>query len=72
MLKCFKGDKHIGKLKEIHRIEVNSPLGEDIVVRWCPNCGAVVIDFEVDERVSPGGVMKMRFPDFKHHPVKEA
>lgn len=65
MLKCFEGGKHMGKLEEIHRDGRNSPLGEYEVVRWCPNCGAVVIDVEVDGRVYPGRVSGMRFPKFK-------
>ncbi len=38
--------------------------GASEVVRWCPDCGAIVIDIDVDGRVAhrPGGVMKMRFP----------
>ena len=33
---------------------------EEIVVRWCPECGAVVIDLDTDGRVNPGARMKMR------------
>ncbi len=32
------------------------------IVRWCEYCGAIVIDGEMDGRVKPGGIMKMRFP----------
>jgi len=32
------------------------------VIRWCQSCGAIVIDRESDGRLSPGYVMKMRFP----------
>ena len=32
------------------------------VVRWCCDCGAIVVDVEIDGRVRPGGKMKMRFP----------
>ena len=34
----------------------------DEVVRWCKECGAVVVDIEVDGRVQPGRVMPMKFP----------
>ena len=34
----------------------------DEVARWCKECGAVVVDVDVDGRTNPGGVMKMRFP----------
>lgn len=42
--------------------------GIQSVVRWCPDCGAVVVDEELDGRVYAGSVMKMRFP--KETPVK--
>ena len=32
------------------------------VVRWCEDCGAVVVDGDYDGRTRPGAVMKMRFP----------
>lgn len=35
---------------------------EGEVVRWCRNCGAVVIDMEYDGRVAAGAIMKMRVP----------
>ena len=31
------------------------------VVRWCSQCGAVVIDVEVDNRLM-GAVVEMKFP----------
>ena len=34
----------------------------DFVVRWCPDCGAVVIDAEIDGRTLAGHFSKMRFP----------
>lgn len=40
------------------------------VVRWCEDCGAIVVDGEMDGRTSPGAVRKMLFPkEFKggHH-----
>lgn len=33
-------------------------------VRWCQDCGAVVVDTDVDGRVSPGDVWPMTFPTF--------
>ncbi len=38
--------------------------GEREVVRWCPDCGGIVVDVDVDGRAAhlPGGIMKMRFP----------
>jgi hypothetical protein len=31
-------------------------------VRWCPKCGAVVVDEDTDGRISPGSIRKMQFP----------
>lgn len=33
------------------------------VVKWCTECGAVVVDTEYDGRVVPGDVMEMRIPE---------
>jgi valyl-tRNA synthetase len=32
------------------------------VIKWCPDCGAIVIDSETDGRVNAGNVVPMRFP----------
>lgn len=32
------------------------------VVRWCINCGSVVVDIDFDNRTNPGQIMKMRIP----------
>lgn len=32
------------------------------VARWCPICGAIVVDTDYDGRVHPGGQMKMKLP----------
>lgn len=34
----------------------------DKVVRWCPSCGAVVVDEDYDGRVRPGAYIPMLFP----------
>ena len=47
-------------LIEIYR-DPNSYNG-DAVVRWCPLCGAIVIDVDFDGRTAPGRIMTMRFP----------
>lgn len=31
------------------------------VVRWCRNCGGIVVDVDVDGRTQPGGAMSMQF-----------
>lgn len=32
------------------------------IVRWCENCGAVVVDVYSDGRTYPGELMTMKFP----------
>ncbi len=32
------------------------------VVRWCSECGAIVVDEDYDGRTKPGAIMKMRLP----------
>jgi len=51
--------EHNHELDEIYRVEI------DAVVRWCPICGAVVVDEDCDNRIAPGAIMKMRFPQSK-------
>lgn len=34
---------------------------EEVVVRWCRRCGAVVIDIDSDGRTKPGAIMPMQF-----------
>ncbi len=58
MLKsCFKGSH---KLIKIH--EAGCDL-ETMVIRWCSICGSIVIDTDVDGRIYPGNVMKMKNPE---------
>ncbi len=54
--KCKEG-KH--PLTEISR---TSDGFTDRVIRWCPTCGAIVIDMESDGRVYPGRYEKMHLP----------
>jgi hypothetical protein len=35
------------------------------VTRWCPNCGAVVVDAEIDGQIYAGRIARMRFPAAK-------
>lgn len=32
------------------------------VVRWCRECGGIVIDVDYDDRTNSGQVMRMKFP----------
>ena len=48
-----------------HDLENIFEVGNDMstnVVRWCRNCGAIVIDVDYDGRTNPGQVMKMKYP----------
>ena len=50
-------------------IDIHSHGYEDegiTVVRWCTECGAVVVDIDQDGRTFAGNVMKMRFPKSVH------
>lgn len=53
--------QHTHPLEEIFT-DHRSGGGIETVVRWCPTCGAIVIDIDVDGRTAPGRVMPMRFP----------
>lgn len=35
---------------------------EEVVVRWCPDCGAVVVDKDIDGRTMPGKVRALQAP----------
>lgn len=54
--KCKEG---LHPLKEIMR---KHDCVADTVVRWCPDCGAIVVDADCDGRVYAGHHMKMVLP----------
>ena len=56
---CKSGNHN---LEVIYSIDSGDMFGKT-VVRWCGDCGAVVVDKEFDGRVSPGAVMMMKFPN---------
>ena len=56
---CEKCKEGLHPLKEIRRYTGGVA---DSVIRWCPDCGAIVIDAECDGRVYPGHYMKMKLP----------
>lgn len=33
------------------------------IIRWCPKCGSIVMDREVDGRLNPGYYMGMKEPE---------
>ena len=43
-------------------ISSTTSLCGDKVVRWCDQCGAIVIDEDCDTRTRPGAFMSMRLP----------
>lgn len=47
-------------LIEVHRS--TDVTGISSVVRWCKDCGAVVVDGEFDGRIRPGDILPMTFP----------
>jgi len=60
-MNCFDDkNRHIGKLYSLFRVSTDPDL--DAVVRWCPKCGAVVVDREHDNKIF-GSYVKMKFPE---------
>lgn len=49
-----------------HKFEIISAnnIGFDQVevVRWCSNCGGVVVDLDIDKQTNPGYYMKFKLP----------
>lgn len=54
---CEKGNHSL-----IVIFRVSQAYDEEVVVRWCKTCGAVVKDLEIDNRLFPGYYMQMRLP----------
>ena len=52
--KCLQG------LHPLKTIYVDSGSMVDHVVRWCPECGSVVIDADCDGRTYPGKIRPMQ------------
>ena len=59
---CKKG---IHPFKVIARFELFG-YDESKVVRWCPECGAVVVDMDYDERTNPGYYKKLQYPNITY------
>lgn len=51
-------DRRNHPLIEIYRAGFDGDIQH--VVRWCPECGSVVVDSELDGRVQPGAFMLMK------------
>ena len=57
-MKCFnKKNQHVGPLKVLAR--TGGSWNVETVFRWCPKCGAAVVDQDSDGRTKIG---KMVFP----------
>lgn len=55
---CKKG---LHPLKVISVIQLG--MDEEKVIRWCPECGAIVIDHDIDGRTMPGYYKKLQYPN---------
>jgi hypothetical protein len=64
-LNCFsKNGKHKNnELEEIYSFQNDNMGHSEGVVRWCPICGAIVVDIDYDGRTLPGNLVPLRFPD---------
>lgn len=59
--KCLTNGHHTSESLEVvyeDGVENHS----SAVVRWCRECGAVVVDVDVDNRTYPGRIKPMQFP----------
>lgn len=61
---CKKG------IHDLIKIYVDAKWDSDNVVRWCKNCGGIVVDVDYDGRTHPGRIMNMRFPNTIKSPEK--
>lgn len=67
-LKCFnEKNQHIGNLVVLDRTA--SGPNDNAVTKWCPLCGAVVVDHENDNRVV-GQYSPMRFSQITRNCLK--
>ena len=58
----FSGCKE-GKHRFIIITRNNTMAYVEEVVRWCPKCGAVVVDMDCDNRTSAGYYRKIQYPE---------
>jgi len=67
---CFnEKNQHIGTLERLASFPTGWTGEFDAVVRWCPKCGAVVIDKTYDNRLA-GSYVKMKFPKITRKTLK--
>lgn len=62
MRECnFKGcKKGLHPFKIIEKFNLGE---EEKVVRWCPECGAIVVDCDYDNRTNAGYYKKLQYPN---------
>jgi len=58
-------------LIEIFRSGHDDGYDAQAVIRWCPDCGAIVVDGECDGRTYAGHFSKMKFPKVAQLLVKK-
>lgn len=51
---CYEGNHNLKLI-----FSVSNCYGEEKIVKWCPDCGAIRVDIEYDNRIRSG---KMEFP----------
>lgn len=49
--------------KFVKVMSVSIGIDEEKVVRWCPECGAIVVDNDIDGRIMPGYYQKLKYPN---------
>lgn len=54
-------DGHNHNLTEIY-YNIIDHIGNSESVKWCKNCGSVVVDIDSDGKTFSGRVMSMKFP----------
>ena len=55
----------------IEILTVYQSYDEEIVVRWCKDCGAIVVDIDYDGRTYAGRHTSMQFPEYLKYLKKE-
>lgn len=47
----------------IRILSVTVGINEEKIVRWCPECGAIVVDHDIDDRTIPGYYKQLTYPN---------
>lgn len=64
LTECRKGNHHLIVVASYLGENISGPYGADVTnIRWCEVCGSVVGDIDVDHRLQPGAVFKMKLPE---------